>query len=182
MLKKERAPYQQLELWYVLELAGFRHDLPSVADIVRSGSLLETPNYLYVTPHDAYVITHTIFYLTDFADRKPVHLSATDVDHVSAVVEQLLPIFVRQAHWDLVGELLICFSSLSDRPSWMYDLAWAALRDGASEDGSVRLAGTRVHSRPVDGDPGSEFRARYHPTLVASMAGALCRTVHGAMV
>jgi hypothetical protein len=170
-------PYRALELRYWLDLAGLRHDLPA-ADRLFARTILGGD--LAVGPADeatAYVVTHTLFYATDYGLAAPAYLDAGRRARILALLRALLEQALDEEHWDLVGELLLCHRSLRPEGEALTDRAWEALARNQQEDGMIRHPDRRL-TRLGELPPG-EPRARYlfvrchHMTLVAAMAGFL---------
>jgi hypothetical protein len=177
ILLRSRAPHKTLELIHVLELGGFRYRLPSaVACLQRFGS--KPMNLIEMTNDDAYVITHTIFYLSDFGARLDFAIPVKQRRDLSWVVHHLLGMCVREGHWDLVGELLLCCHSLRLTGSPLYTVGWRAFLTAQRPDGAV--PGPHYDPAQLNALAASDrreylFQSCYHTTLVAALAGAQCQ-------
>jgi hypothetical protein len=173
----ERLPFRSIELWLVLGHGGFGHRLPSPKEFYRHSMLSKRINPIYVSNEDAYAITHTLFYLSDFT-RHPISVFyPKGADRAHWVVEQLLGMYVQKMNWDLVGELLLSCACLRKTTSDLYRLGWQALSDAQLPDGAV--PGPVYDSRHAEGLESKEkrnylFERFYHTTLVAVFAGAMC--------
>ncbi len=170
-----RHPHALLELRYVLELGGLRHDLPATADLYRRDVLHTPVDPLYVTDLEAYAVTHVVFYLTDFGARPLDARASVDGDAAVAVVDDLLALYLQSGHWDLTAELLSSRRALAAPPGPLACYAAACLR--AAQCGDGRVPGPNLDPRQLarlDGDAADRYRfARcYHTTLVAALAAA----------
>jgi hypothetical protein len=178
----ELVPYRVLELRHVLELGGIAHSLPGERTLF-AGSLLAQPlNILYVADADAYAITHTVFYLSDFSTSRIRVLGPSDVKRVAWIVEQLLGMEIRRRNLDLVGELLLAEHSLRQGQSPFYAIGWRALERAQWHDGAV--PGPRLDlQRATDLEEAERgdylFEQNYHTTLVAALSGGLCPAASG---
>ncbi|MDQ3762800.1 MAG: hypothetical protein M3460_14440 [Actinomycetota bacterium] len=112
-----------------------------------------------------YSMTHTVFHLTDWSARPeglPAHLQA----YLHAWLPAWLEVYLEAGQWDLVGELLIVDSCLTEPDD--YPHAWDALARAQQPDGLMPNGPQRV---PLE--IAKAFRNHYHPTVVAATAGAL---------
>lgn len=178
VLCTSRAPHRMLELVHLLDLGGFRYHLPHSPIVYRNSVLNQPVDLIRITNHEAYILTHTLFYVADFGFKRDVHLPQAQRRRVTRLVEHLLGLYVREAHWDLVGELLLCCHSLRHTDSPLYALGWQAFLTAQWPDGTV--PGPNYDPREaagLDEEPRREyvFRHCYHTTLVAALAGAVCQ-------
>ncbi len=164
----EAVPYRQLERRYILWKSGYLPHEPSWLRLYRDTVLARSRSPVHLDQDAAYSVTHTLFYLTDMGNR-PAPFEAREVDRVTGLVECLLVHYWRLAHWDLVGELLVCLNCLH---KWDSDLdAQAAkgfLRAWRS-DGAVpaeRRAAEETRAACGAGQEERAFRECYHTTLV----------------
>jgi hypothetical protein len=173
----DRPLYRTLELRLLLDHGGFAHRISSYAQLCRQSMLHEPLNVIYVTDAEAYVLTHTIFYLSDFAARPIPGLYLSRARYAAWAVENLLGMYTRRGNWDLVSELLLSCHCLRRTSSVLYLLGWRALLGAQWPDGAVPGPGYEPHK--ADALEGRErrnylFWQCYHTTLVAALAGALC--------
>jgi hypothetical protein len=174
----EQVPHRLLELRHLLDLGGFEHRLPSYPRLFRSSLLRGPLNLAYVTDFEAYSVTHTIFYLSDFGSRPLLGPGPADLDHAVWLVDHLLGMYTRRGNWDLVAELLLSLQCLGRTSSILYGLGWRALVDAQTADGMVPGPQFDPGKREAAGrecDLDHVFGTCYHTTLIAAMAGALCR-------
>ena len=137
VLCTERTSHGMLELRYVLDRGGFRHELPSYEALYESGILSKPLNLLYMSEHDAYTITHALFFLTDFGARPVPGITASRFKDVRSTVEYLLGSYIHRGNWDLVGEFLLSFLCLQFTESPLYRLGLRALVEVQWPDGTV---------------------------------------------
>jgi hypothetical protein len=173
----EQLPFRALELRLLLSYGGFRHRLPSPEELFRRSMLSKPLNPLYVTDNDAYAITHTLFFLSDFGRHPIAVFSRPGARHAFWVVEHLLGMYVQRKNWDLVGELLLSCRCLRRTTSELYHLGWQGLSGAQLPDGAV--PGPHYDPRRAEALEGEKkqdhlFEGCYHTTLVAAFAGALC--------
>lgn len=174
----EEVPFRVLELRYLLELGGFRHDLPPCRQLYRQTLLAKAPPLLYLTNLDAYSITHTLFYLADLGRRPIRAIPPEDLPAVSWTVGKLLGLYLRRRNWDLVGELLLSCQCLRWTPRLIYEAAWESFLAAQLPDGSI--PGTLRHERYTAELGGRDeadrlFSENYHTTLVGSLVGLSIR-------
>ncbi|MEU6232626.1 hypothetical protein [Kitasatospora sp. NPDC047058] len=174
-----RSPYQRLELRYYADKAGVPHTVEPYRDLVARNVLVTLPaeaaeravpdGEAPVTVPEAYAVTHSAFYLTDFGRTGP-GLSAGARADAAELVRRLLEHCVRRDWWDLAAELLItqvCLGLEPLRTPWGR-AAVACLTRAQQGDGAIpgRSAGTGVTAA----DPAGAFFAKaYHTTLVTAL-------------
>ncbi|AUY49195.1 hypothetical protein [Streptomyces sp. CB01881] len=174
-----RTPYQRLELRYYADKAGVRHTVEPYEELVARNVLVTLPaeaakravpdGEAPVTVPEAYAVTHSSFYLSDFG-RTGAGLSADALADAAELVRRLLEHCVRRDWWDLAAELLltqVCLGLEPLRTPWG-TAAVACLARAQQSDGAIpgRSAGTRV---TADGPAGAFFAKAYHTTLVTAM-------------
>lgn len=112
-----------------------------------------------------YCMTHTVFHLTDWGARPddlPMHLQR----YLHAWLPAWVEVYLEAGEWDLVSELLIVDSCLTEPAN--YPQAWEALAHAQQPDGLLPTKPGRVPS-----DAAKAFRDHYHSTVVAAIAGIL---------
>jgi hypothetical protein len=173
----ERSAHRVLEVRQVLDGAGLRHDLPSYRALAARTILARPLTLVRATEHDAYSITHGVFYLADWGCSPVRGLSAGGLRRTRGVVDELLGMYVYDRHWDLAGELLLAAHFLGGPRSDFDRCGRRALRDVQLGDGAVPGPGYD----PEEAARGDEeerrayaFKECYHPTLVAALVGTLC--------
>jgi hypothetical protein len=159
----ETTPYRQLEIEYLLWKAGLRRRPPSWGYAYRATVLHRCRNPIYLTMWDAYSITHTLFYLTDFAGPACVVPSSV-LGKAPLFIETLLIHYWRRSNWDLVGELLLNLIALDRFRTPLFIAAATALMSAWCGDGALPGPGS-------DADQGAPddhhfFMHCYHTTLV----------------
>ncbi|MEU5811858.1 hypothetical protein [Streptomyces sp. NPDC047718] len=172
----ERVPYRQLDLIHTLYLCGIEHDLPPMDAVLPFTLLCRRPNVLKLADRDIYAITHTLFYATDFGQRKPAWPRGHDSGRAVELIEALLVLAEARANADLVGELLCCLYCLGVTASEAADRAWAFLESVQEDNGRVNGPEGIIHPGLNSGD--EEFRhwaEGYHTTIVTALAGLLAR-------
>lgn len=175
LLLTSRAPHKTLELIYLLDMGGFNYHLQSPIAYLRR-VLNPTIDLIWITREYSYVVTHTIFYLSEFGARIDFSIPEKQRQHLSWLVEQLLGLYLRDENWDLVGELLTCCHCLRQTDSPLYAIGWQAYLAAQRSDGAVPgpdYDPNRLDALAVDQRPEYLFQQCYHSTLVAALAGAL---------
>jgi len=165
-----KSPYLRLETRYYADLAGVGHEIESYAELYASGILAKLKTPLSITENDAYEITHTIFYLSDFGSRD-ARLARDDRERVHRIVCLLTDHFVQRDQWDLVGEFILAQFCLGGNPletpsgvAGIERLQEVQLPDGA-------IPGATAKRRPEKSATAAEFfQEAYHTTLVTGLA------------
>jgi hypothetical protein len=171
----EEVAFRDLDLRHLLDLGGYRHDLPSYRSLYRQTVLGRGGAVLSFNHGDAYSVTHTLFYLSDFGARPIEAIPRRELPYVRWIVEVLLGQYLLVEDWDLVAELLLGAACLRrNPPDALREAAWNGLLGAQRDDGSIP-------SRSFEEDawsalPESERRAyafehSYHTTLAAAIAG-----------
>ena len=159
---------RQLETRYYAEMAGAAHSIGPYRDLMVRSLLVHQPPPP-VTNSDAYTITHTAFYLSDYGYAVP-RMRAGHRRRAERLVCSLLDTCVREERWDLAGELVITLACLGTDPvrttsgvAGIRSLVRAQLPNGAIPG---RAAGRRAANSASRGE---FFRKAYHTTFVAAL-------------
>ncbi|MFJ5117450.1 DUF6895 family protein [Kitasatospora sp. NPDC088548] len=192
-----KSPYQRLEFRYYADKAGVRHtiepyeelagqnvlvtlaaaapgtDRPDQADQSAPGDAppdsTASDDAPPVTIAEAYGITHSAFYFSDFGRTGPA-LSDDAVAGATELVRRTLEYCVRHDWWDLVAELVMTQACLGADPlrtplgvAAVECLARAQRPDGA-------IPGRSASTRATAAEPaGAFFEKAYHTTLVTAL-------------
>lgn len=172
----ERLPHHVMIERTVLDWGGFHHDLPTLAALTGRSLLVRRPDALHLTRTSAYELTHDIMFGCAFGEREAVEL-APERERLHRLLSDALVRFQHEGHWDLVGELLMCWDSLDLRHDGVYDDGWRAFTAMQHADGSTPAIA--VPDRPGSADQDGaqsereRFDARYHTTLVSAFAAII---------
>jgi len=173
----ERTPTRQLELRYVLELAGLRHNLPSWREIYRRTLAATRPVTASLEPSDIYAITHTVFYVTGFGRNPDRALSRAERVRLIRMTDEIQERMIGAHHWDLVAELILARCCLAGGRTFADQAAWEALARAQAEEGHFLSAATLKALQGTCAGPQERreilFLAGYHTCLVVILAGAL---------
>lgn len=153
---------------YILDLAGLRHPMQSMAEAACTGMKELDRDISHYDDQDIYGLTHLLLYGGDFG-AVPLPF---DVTPARRLVLELLPGQLGRDH-DLTAELLACAEMLGLGGDPLVVEGWEALLRARHDDGAVP-------SPPYDPDieadltggvrEGYRFATRYHTTLVTVMA------------
>ena len=173
----EEPPYRRLESRYLLDMAGVEHRMEPYEQLYESTLLAKLPSVLYVTDIDAYAITHTIFYMSDFGLQSP-HLTSLDKERVAHIVYQLLGNYCRRSNWDLAGELMLAYFCLGGDPinTPIGGACVRGLMQAQQASGAVPAPTSPKTSEgsAMESEMASEFfRRHYHTTLVVALASLI---------
>lgn len=178
-LIRERIPFRQLDLIYLMDLAGFsRGSLPGLDQIFPQTLLAGDPSLVQMNDVDSYAVTHALFYVTDFGLRAPQWPAGFDPAEAARLVEALLVRFRTQEHTDLAGELAASLVCLGVRRSPEIDRAWLDLRRRQEPDGRIPgPAGVidEARAEELGGAAYRDWKVSYHTTMVAAIAAVMCR-------
>ena len=170
----ERLPFRHLDLLHTLDTAGIRHRLPRPADVLPLSILAGDPTTVDVRETDAYALTHTLFYATDFGAKRMPWPSEQAAERTRELIDALLMIYRVRGNPDLVGELICCHACLHIHQTPELARAWAYL--GAVQDADGRVPGPpgAVVPEPLDdAESTRQWLTSYHTTIVAALAGVL---------
>ncbi|MFQ6029174.1 MAG: hypothetical protein ACE5Q6_16980 [Dehalococcoidia bacterium] len=172
---KEAAPFQTMELLDSLEYGGYRHQLPDYSSLYRQSVAYRLPSVLSIPHFDTYVITHVLFYLSDWGLGDPAPVLEDRIEDTYEFVKLMLGLALRDHDWDLVAELLMCFRCLNRPPGLLADLAWQGLAGAQTEGGNIpntkRFDPSSLLLRNPETAAQYEFDTTYHSTLVTILAG-----------
>jgi hypothetical protein len=156
----EMLPFRRIEIEYFAWKSGLRSQPVAWERWLPDSTLARAENPIYLATMEAYSITNTLFYLTDFAgpsDGLPPDLARK----ATAMTECLLVHFWRQADWDLTGELLLNAVALSLHRTPLFHDAFNALARAWRPDGVL----PGPYSSKSD-DAAADFKNSFHTTLV----------------
>ncbi|PDP87100.1 hypothetical protein CQJ94_13135 [Glycomyces fuscus] len=164
------SPVHALELRHILDLAGLAAPagLPGAAPLYDACVAEHAGG---TGEYDAYGVTHTVLYATDFGAR-PL---PGDTAAMGRVLGGLLRAYLDEGHLDLAAELLLCARIAGGGPPALERRAWDRLAAAQRPDGS--LPGPPFDAQVLAGRTGERatayvFRTCYHTTLVTAMAAA----------
>ena len=164
----ELVPYLQLDRAYFNWKSGLQVIEPNWLALYRATGMAKSRNLVGMTSGDAYNITHTIFYITDFGKKAPP-FSQAEKRRVLRLLHSLLVHFWRTGFWDVVGELLLNALSMRSDPSYLYVQASNSFFNSSQmDDGSFIPKSShlkRLNNRQTQG----RFSQNYHTTLVGAM-------------
>jgi hypothetical protein len=166
----DRLPYHMMEERLILEWGGFAHDLPNMPELAARSMLSRRLRALRLTARTAYQLTHDVMFLAGLDPSRGVPADIVDFENLPRVLADLLVSFAGEGHWDLLGELLLCWDCLRLPHDRLYYQAWALLLAQQAADGSFPGP---PPPRGADPDPArgaARFGHRYHTTLVAVLA------------
>ncbi|MBT2384270.1 hypothetical protein [Streptomyces sp. ISL-11] len=143
------------------------------AALTRATWLAGNPEPWAINWITAYMVTHTVFHLTDWGGR-PHGLPAELAAYLRTWLPVWIDIWSEVAQWDLVTELLIVGASL-DEP-YCDPVAWENIASLQHDDGFMPRDGD-----PIDEDPQQRFTDHQHTVVVTAVAGsvALARAARG---
>jgi hypothetical protein len=163
----ELPQWRKLDVAHAFEKLGL---MTFPAHPSRSTWLDSLPEPWSISDDIAYAVTHTIFYISDFArlpGRVPLHVA----DYVRLWLPVWLRIYALRGNWDLLGEMLMvgnCVEApIDDLDSHYIQLLNVQLADGCfpgpAGSGTALMVGDPDYAR-------RHFLTNYHTTLVGIMA------------
>ncbi|WP_406099337.1 DUF6895 family protein [Streptomyces sp. NBC_01013] len=169
-----KSAYQRIEIRYYADKAGVRHGIEPYADLVPLSPLVARPapdpdRTEPLEAPQAYALTHTAFYLSDFGRTDP-GLTGDVSAHAMGLVRRMLNHCVTHDRWDLAAELLLTEFILGADPLRTPSGAAAVecLVRAQSSDGSI--PGRSAALRATGSDTAGEFFSKaYHTTLVTAL-------------
>jgi hypothetical protein len=163
----ELYPHRLLEIMWAADQLGWHSAFaPRAEDVYRTTFLARPHDLSTALPADAYAVTHTVGYLTDFGANALLG-GAVAHRHAETVTRQLLERALEWEHYDLIAELLA--GSASDD---LQSSAWERLSAQQLPSGAV--VSIAADSKLLDdlgrADASSIFPLVYHTTLVSALA------------
>ncbi len=164
-----KSPYLRLEMRCYADKAGLAHAIESYEELTERSILVEQPSSFPMTNSDAYEITHTSFYVSDFGFRDPP-LSDDARERAQSLLGKMLDDSVHSDAWDLVAELILAQFCLGGDPVRTSSgiAGIACLRRAQLPNGAI--PGRSAALRPDEGASTAEFFWKsYHTTLVTAL-------------
>ncbi len=174
LLATGKSAYTRLETRFYADKAGARHQLESYEELIDQSILVRLPDQVPVTITQAYTITHTSFYVSDFGARRPALARSEASERARNLVSDMLDYCVQQDMWDLIAELLITLACLGadplSLPSGVAGLR--CLRQAQLPDGAIpgRSAAQRSEA---SASPAEFFHKSYHTTLAVILMSVI---------
>jgi hypothetical protein len=168
-----KSPYLRIETRYYADKAGLGHGIEPYEELIGQSVLVRPPAALPMTNADAYAITHTSFYLSDFGFRD-LGLARGSRESAQRLVARMLAYCARADRWDLACELVLTQFCLGEDPcrtpsgtAGLQSLVQAQAPDGA-------IPGRSKAQVPAAAAPASEsFLRAYHTTLVTALMAVI---------
>lgn len=170
----ERVVHRQMDISLHLEWAGLEHSWPCLEDLCAASILGQGPCPLYLDENAVYALTHVLMFLYGFGLRQPARDPGIDLEELQRLLSRLLIIACQEHHWDLLGELLLCWDCAGLAATPVSVASWRALLSAQEPSGAVPGPETALPpGRTAANPPLGAFAHRYHTTLVCIIAGAL---------
>ncbi len=167
-----KSAYLRLETRYYADLAGLRHEFESYRELYDNSELAglaEAPT----DSHEAYRITHTLFHITDFGQRR---MELTEAERLRALtlVDRMTDYFISIGYWDLIAELMLSQHCLGQDPTRTRSGVAGVKALLAVQTADGRIPARYVEQRPPETlPPVSLFRYAYHTTLVTALVSMI---------
>jgi hypothetical protein len=166
----ERVPFRQMDARWTRSVA--LQETPRFADILPQSIITSETHPIYMDRHDAYAITHTLMYITDFGRNDPP--SSVDISAVQVLVDATIAWQIWNDDLDLLAELLLCYHFLRRPWSAYAKLAWDVLEFAWSYSPTLRGPHfSEDHFNTLSGKASEayQFEYNYHTAYVG---GLLC--------
>lgn len=164
-----RSPYLRLEIAHLADMAGVAHGMGSYAELYAASLLAGRTAALPITDDEACVISHTIFYLSDYGLRSP------GLDHLAAerarrLVVELTGHYVRREDWDNAAKFVLTQFCLGLNPARTPSgVACLRMLAGIQEEaGAIPAAAMRLMPGP-EATRTQRFRRAYQTTLMTAL-------------
>jgi hypothetical protein len=167
----ERLGYHMMEEVQLLGWAGFSPEIHDLFMLARGSMLVRALSALHLPERPAYQLTHDIMFLVGLSPRSGLpEGTVLDTDNLQQTLADLIVSFSAVEHWDLLGELLLCWDCLHLPQEALYHKAWDMFLSQQDSDGSFPGPPPPRTKEVESGGDASRFGHRYHTTLVAIMA------------
>ena len=183
----ERLPHRVLEVRLCLEWGEFAHSWPDFETLAATSILAHPLHAIYLDEEALYAFTHVIMFLYDFGARPSPFLAPAQREQLRQTLTLLLVAACQDHHWDLLGELLICWDCVRLPADPIYEHAWLAFAAAQQDDGAIPgPEWVQAFRSPAEvaadaaKQPDRYFKHHYHTTLVGVLAGCL-REGHAAL-
>lgn len=164
-----RSPYLRLEIAHHADIAGIAHGMGPYHELYAASLLAARTAALPITEHDACVIAHTIFYLSDYGLRAP-GLNHLETERARRIVVELTEHYVQHDDWDNAAKFVLAQSCLGMNPA-RTPSGVACLRMLAriqETTGAIPAAARRLMPGP-EATRTQRFRDAYQSTLMTAL-------------
>lgn len=170
----ETTPWQDLAMKFLLDAANIESGYPTASELYQRSTLRRLPLIPYLRDHDAYALTHQIFFLSEFGEVDLCPILGNMYSSTCDYLHTLLGVYVLRGHWDLVGELLICCICMDCAMGDVVDVAWTRLLGVQHSSGCVTAPAKVMDAASAQPSVSiNDFEMYYHPTLVGLIAASL---------
>jgi len=176
----ERLPHRMMDISSCLDWGGFQHPWPGLQELYAGSILGRVPSALHLDEDGAYALTHALMFLYGFGTREGVAVPPEQAGPLRETLSMLLVTYGQQHHWDLLGELLLCWECVGYAPTPLSERAWDAFLSVQNEDGTIPGPewAAKLHDtqgKDLDAQAKREIYVshHYHTTLVGLIAGHL---------
>lgn len=169
LVPRRKPPYLHLEARYYADLARAEHEFAPYRELYAT-SLLARADTVPTAELDVCVVTHTVFYLSDFGLRDP-GLTGEERRRALAVVTRLTDHCVELGEWDLLGKLVLAQHCLGADPAVTPSGAAGLRLLAAVQEADGAIPGrSDVRRAAADATEEDRFRKSYQATLVTALA------------
>ena len=172
----ERPPYRLMEFRMCMEWLELPDRGPSWCELLDRSTAASLPAALHLRVDDLYALTHVVMFATRIGLEPPDRFTPEQIARFEPLLSDLIIAMCQEGHWDLLGELLMCWDCLHLPSTPIVRRAWAAFVRMQAADGSLPPTSARDdHDADPATDEGRKQRValRYHTTLVAIIAGSI---------
>lgn len=167
----ERVPHRTMDLLYGLQNVGLEIPESQWQSAISSGCSGSSDRLRWLGMEDAYALTHTIFYRTDFG-RVPETFSSSEKEWIAQSLERLARYAIcTDQNADLLAEYLLCFGYLNCYPPIVDEIRNTIL-NLQQPQGYWQAPGLLNDQLVGLGVPSNlfPFYNHYHTTILASQA------------
>lgn len=167
----ERVPHRMMDVRMTLEWSGLHHDWPS-QDVLIGSSICSKPfNPALLDEASIYSLTHVIMFYYEFGVKAGLGWPCGSLTQTGEAISALLVSCCQEKHWDLVGELLLCWECLGLGSTGVYERVWSSFLSAQRGTGAFLGPEKYMTEERVSAWDGSrEFELCYHTTMIAIIA------------
>lgn len=172
--QSERLPHREMDVRLSLDWAQLGGSDETWDSLIGRSILGRLPDIAHLDEPNLYAVTHVILFAHAFGLPSPSPWGVAATRPVERFLTGALSRALRERHWDLVAEFLLCWDLVGLPWTPAYELAWQRLLE--QRDGAGAFPGPRSDTRgapPREADDEALYVAHhYHTTLMVVMVCA----------
>ncbi len=172
--QSERLPHREMDVRLSLDWAGLEWSEETWDQLIARSILGRLPDIAHLDEPNLYAVTHVVLFAHAFGLPGPSPWGIAPSRPVERFLTGALARTMRERHWDLVAEFILCWDLIGLPWTPAYELAWQHLLEQRDDAGAFPGPRSDTHGVPPrEADDEALYVAHhYHTTLMVVMVCA----------